>query len=107
MIVGKQDSNPVVTKVQRDVRDVKGGTSVQGTLLEKEIESLVLLDHNSRLMTFPLTHHGAGNPSDGVKLKLNFNAETDAVALFQTGSDFYIVVSHCDGRLERRKVSTT
>jgi hypothetical protein len=108
LTVGKHDSNPVATQVQRDVRDIIGGTSVQGTLLEKKIESLVLLQNNSGLlMTFPMTHQGAGNPSEGVKLKLKFNADADALAVFRTGSDFYIVVSHCDGRLERRRVSST
>jgi hypothetical protein len=108
LTIGKHDFNPVATQVQRDVRDIIGGTSVQGTLLEKKIESLVLLQNNSGLLlTFPMTHQGAGNPSEGVKLKLKFNADADALAVFRTGSDFYIVVSHCDGRLERRRVSST
>ena len=108
MTVGKHDSNPVATQLQRDVRDIIGGASVQGTLLEKKIESLVLLQNNSSLlMTFPMTHQGAGNPSEGVKLKLKFNADADALAVFRTGSDFYIVVSHCNGQLERRRVSST
>jgi hypothetical protein len=91
------------------VRDVIGGAGIQGMELERKVESLVLLQSNGNglLVTFPMTHQGAGNPSEGSKLKIKFSTDEDALSVLRTETKFYIVVSHSDGRLERRRISNT
>jgi hypothetical protein len=91
------------------VRDIIGGVGVQGTELGQRVESLILLQRNGNglLMTFPMTKQGAGNPSEGSKLKIKFDDSEDALSVLRTETKFYIVVSHSDGRLERRRISST
>ena len=59
------------------------------------------------LMTLSMIHDGAIPTSADFKLQYQFTAGSDAVAVLSIDSKFYVVISHADGRLERRRVSST
>jgi hypothetical protein len=90
--------------LDRGVRDVVGGMSLQGVIGQQKVESLMLLQ-GSTIVTLQMTHDGAGAPSEGSRLMLGYDRDKDAVAVMSTDSGDYIVVVHKDGKLERRRVS--
>jgi hypothetical protein len=106
--IGKDKSLPACKKLSSEVRDIVGGTSLQGVIGEHKVESLILLPKNQNtLITSQMTRDGAGVPSKGLKLKLGYNYKEDAIAVLNTDAGYYIVVVHKDGMLERRRVSNT
>jgi hypothetical protein len=85
------------------------GVSIQGFEGLRKVESLILLQNDKPgfLMTLSMTYDGASLSSAGSKLQYQFCAGSDAVAVLNTDSKFYVIISHADGKLERRRVSST
>jgi hypothetical protein len=103
--IGKDKSHPSCQKLNGGARNIVGGTSIQGVTGQQKIESLILLQR-STLFTLQMTRDGAEVPSSkGLKLKWEYNEEGDAVAVLSTDADYYIVVVHSNGKLERRRVT--
>lgn len=107
--IGKNASKPDAVQVSRPFRDIVAGVSIQGIEGLRKVESLILLQNDKPgfLMTLSMTYDGASLSSSGFKLQHQFAAGNDAVAVLNTDSKFYVVISHVDGKLERRRVSST
>lgn len=74
--------------------------------LETGDECLVLISSNGFLTKLNLLSKvGASSPSSVGRLKHRF-AQDDGVAIVEADSSVFIIVSHCDGSLERRKIFT-
>jgi hypothetical protein len=107
--IGRDANNPEAVQLPKEVRDIIAGVSIQGTEGGRRVESLVLLQNNGKglLMTLPMNFNTAGPPSEGSKLRSQFVIEKDAVSVLKTESRFYVVVAHADGKLERRRTSSS
>ena len=107
--IGKDANNPEAVQLHKAVRDIIAGVSIQGAEGGRKVESLVLLQNTGKgfLMTLPMISNTAGPPSEGSKLRNQFVSGNDAVSVLSTESRFYIVVAHVDGRLERRRTSSS
>jgi hypothetical protein len=108
-IIGKNPSKPNAVLVQKAYRDIVSGVCIQGNEGTRRVESLILLQNDKPgfLMTLSMIYDGAIPTSADFKLQYQFTAGSDAVAVLNTDSKFYVVISHADGRLERRRVSST
>jgi hypothetical protein len=74
--------------------------------LETGYECLVLISSNGLLTKLNLLSKvDASSPSSVGKLKHGF-AQDDGVGIVEVDSSVFIIVSHCNGSLERRKIFT-
>jgi hypothetical protein len=107
--IGKDTKNPEVIQLPKQVRDIVAGVSIQGTEVGRKVESLVLLQNNGKglLMTLPMNFNSIGPPSEGTKLRNQFVSGKDALSVLSTGSRYYVIVAHVDGKLERRRASSS
>jgi len=107
--IGKDANNPDAIQLPKEVRDIIAGVSIQGTEGGRKVESLVLLQNTGKglLMTLPMNFNSAGPPSEGSRLRNQFVSGKDAVSVLSTESRFYVIVAHVDGRLERRRTSSS
>jgi len=108
-MIGKDANDPQAIQLPKEVRDIIAGVSIQGTEGDRKVESLVLLQNNGKgsLMTLPMNFNTAGPPSEGSRLRNQFVSGKDALSVLNTGSKFYVVVAHIDGKLERRRTSSS
>jgi hypothetical protein len=74
--------------------------------LETGDECLVLISSNGLLTKLNLLSNvDASSPSSVGKLRNRF-VRGDGVGIVEVDSSVFIIVSHCDGSLERRKIFT-
>jgi hypothetical protein len=86
------------------VNDIVGGCRYY--CLETGDECLVLISSNGLLTKLSLLSKvDASSPSSVGKLKHRF-AQDDGVGIVEADSSVFIIVSHCDGSLERTKIFT-
>jgi hypothetical protein len=100
-VIGKEETRFRAIKLSRPVNDIVAGCKYRS--LETGDESLVLVTSNGSLINLNLLSNvDASSPSLVGKLKDRLTQGKDGIAVLELDSSVFVIVSHCNGCLERR-----
>jgi len=103
-VIGKNANSFDVVQLRRPVSAIVAGVSYRN--MEARYESLILVSSNGSFITLQLLPNvDASSPSSPRKLYDGFIQAKDGIALLKQEESIFVVVSHCNGVLERRRVS--
>ena len=101
-MIGKEETRFRAIKLSRPIPDIVAGCKYRRSL-EPGDESLVLVTSNGSLINLNLLSNvDASSPSSVGKLKDRLTQGKDGIAVLELDSSVFVVVSHCNGCLERR-----
>jgi hypothetical protein len=101
-VIGKEETRFRAIKLSRPIPDIVAGCKYRRSL-EPGDESLVLVTSNGSLINLNLLSNvDASSLSSAGKLKDRLTQGKDGIAVLELDSSIFVVVSHCNGCLERR-----
>jgi hypothetical protein len=101
-VIGKDETKFEAVRLSQAVRDIVAGASYRCS--DTDNESLVLVSSNGMLTNLKLLPNvDASSPSFVGKLKNGVTTD-DGIAVLELDSSIFVIVSHCNGCIEKRKI---
>jgi hypothetical protein len=102
-VIGKNETKFGAMRLSQPVDDIVAGAGYR--CLDTGDESLILVSSSGLLTKLKLLPNvDASSPSSVGWLKDRFTKDHDGIAVLESDSSVFIVVSHCNGCLERMKI---
>jgi hypothetical protein len=102
-VIGKNETKFETIRLSQPVNDIVAGVGYR--CLDTEDESLILVSSSGWLTNLKLLPNvDASSPSSVGRLKGRLTKDDDGIAVLESDSSVFVIVSHCNGCLERRKI---